>query len=77
MLESSALLILKLKMTAFFKPEFTVYDTLIDQTLKKGIMHVKMEILWDFDLEDFSRKFKNVFYGYCGQFVVIETYEQL
>lgn len=63
-------------MTAFFKPEFTVYDMLIDQTLKKGIMHVKMEILWDFDLEDFSRKFKNVLYGYCGRFMVIETYEQ-
>lgn len=64
MLESvcSALLIMKLKMIGFFKLGFTVYDTLIDQTLKKGIMHVKVEIFWVFYLEDSSRKFKKMFY---------------
>lgn len=45
MLESpcSALLVKKLRKTAFFKLEFTVYDVLNDQTLKTGMMPVKAE----------------------------------
>lgn len=34
----------EIKMTGCFKIGFTVYDTLIDQTLNKGVMHVKVEI---------------------------------
>lgn len=40
---SRALLFKKLRKTATFKLEFTVYEVLNDQTLKTGVMPVKME----------------------------------
>lgn len=40
---SRALLFKKLRKTATLKLEFTVYQVLNDQTLKTGVMPVKME----------------------------------